>query len=244
MSQTQTGGDPTTQSFEKEVTVVGYADEFNYSSIREWAGKVSGLDHTETDLTEDEYYKLTIRVGDEEVTKQFREWQVDEEEVEEFKNATADVPGEFVDFEHVHIEEETHTHSENGMAEVAMKEVVEQLPDEISGGMEKNEKWLNRYEDDDSSNKVRFRRVGFDKRRILAKETNRDNDDLYESVSKVPSLQIRIKMNANSEELIEQWTNEVISEFHKELAALPGVGKVRYMSCTTKKEQEGECYNI
>lgn len=238
-----TGGEQSNETFRKEVTMVGYADEFDYMTLKDWANKVTGLNTNETYTETEEYWELDVNLGFKSHTETFDPRWYDEEDMERLVDAMQGVDDDLVTFEKKSDTKKLPKATLSSAADEVVRKLMQELPEELSGGLGKKE-GLSRWKDENAEQVVRFWSEEFDNQRILAKEAERDGDDLYESVSKVPCFAVQIKMKAHSEDSIEEWNQEVISNAHKELSALPGVGKVRYMACTTRKEQQGECYNI
>lgn len=230
--------------YEKEVTVVAYDDDLEFPGLREWAEEITGVDLTTLDTITQEWYNLVYDLGMGEQTKSIQDYDYSKDRVEEVKEQLKEAGVDSIRLEHHTEEEKKFANSLGKAARRYRTELAGELPDELFGGLELQSSWGYWYSENDPDFHVKLAHKTFDEMRVLAKESERDSDDLYETMSEVPAFKLRVDMRAPSEKHIEEWTQQVVKNLHKLLAKNPGIGKVRYMACETATIESGECYNI
>lgn len=234
--------DSVDKELEKEVVMVGYYDEMSIDMDR-FKTRVTGVDLETTKTERDEIWEAVIDLsdilgGNSVVEHTFYLEDDKERAVERMKEegiwhlATVD---------HNITTEQSKVNSEYQAQKKLRKELFSDLPDELPPNLVKEAKW-GKYQTPEGSTKTRVKNPDFDKRRILAKESEREPGNMYETTVNCLSVSFEIKLKANSQELIDKYTDEVIVPLHKALAKRDGIGKVRYTSCTTKEEKHGECF--
>lgn len=239
---------PEEQNISKEVTMVAYADDEHRNSKEQFVAAVTQeqgvldkklaretswrfeitipADHTVLDT------KFSRSTSDSDTAKDIREW-VDENGLSEF----------------VEEEERTERRTDREVTfwqagQNLLDDAREVLPEVLSTGWEESGSMHLKWKDDKSETQVRIKNPDFDERRILAKESEREADDLYETMAEHQSAEFEIVINARSQEELDNLTEEVVVPFHKFLSKRTGAGKVRYLSCTVNQTKKGECYNL
>ena len=53
-----------------------------------------------------------------------------------------------------------------------------------------------------------------------------------------------VKMRAPSQQHIDHWTEDIVTNLVKALSKNPDIGKVRFMGCEKSVTEQGECYNL
>lgn len=232
------------EEYEKTVTMVGYDADFDFPSLKAWAEELTGAKCTDTKLVREEKRYLVYDLGKQEQRARVRDYQCDEEAISTLKSKL-----EAAGIEEVRIETETKSRTEPKVSlsqagSQFLKTLFEECPDVLSGGLERHEHNWTRWVHPDHKWEVRLKSETFDEQRILAKESERQSDDRYESMSEVPAFNFVVKITAPNEELIDTWTEEVVTNLHKAMSERESIGKVRYMACTVTQERTGECYSI
>lgn len=229
--------------FEKTVTMVGYDSDLDFPSLEEWAEQLTGEPCTETTHEREEKTYLVYDLGFGEQRTRLRDYNYDDEVLEEVKSKLNDLPGENVRIETVTKRSQRPSATLNHASKVMVESLFNQCVNTLSGGMEKQSNWT-KWAADHGPWKVRLSGSSFEEQRVLAKESERSSDDRYETMSEVPTFTFVVTMKAPSEELIDLWTEEVIKQLHKLMSSHEDIGKVRYMSCTVTQEKAGECYAV
>lgn len=252
MSQQQVVQDH--EEHRKEIVMCAYAPRDTKDNLREWASKISGIDCVTMETVIDESWKLIINWDDKGIRESkfgIRTFNIEKGELaDEVKREIR--KSNYMELEHNISETQKPINTLSTVKFDLMRYLFEELPNTISGGylIETERPRLGAYEveeteDDEESfgDKVINPSInGFEKRRILKKESEREPGSMYESFGKVPSYQFSLSLEAPSEELINAWTEEVIINLHKILNKRNGVRAVRYTSCEVTTKKEGECF--
>lgn len=226
--------------------MVGYYDEQSLDMSR-FKTLVTGVDLESTNIhrTEDWEFEVDLSdaFGDNGAVFTWKAYTEKQKEraIESLKERGL---GDVVEVNHIVETDERTVNSEWTARRQLQKELMEELPEEIPPNLERHEKDGKYHPQDSMKSKVSVGTPDFDQQRVLAKESERQSDDLYETVASYPSVSLHIKLNGDSQEEIDHLTEVVIAGLHKALSRREGVGKVRYTSCTTREEKSGECYSI
>lgn len=238
--------EPVEREFEKEVVMVGYFDE-QKTHMDRFKTLVTGIDLESTKTRRKEQWEFELDLSDafDDNGAVFNWWVYAEEQKERALERLKERGFEdMVEVHHIIETDEETVNSEYTAKRKLLEELMENLPEELPPDLERATSGGKYRPVDSMASKINIRRPDFDKRRVLAKESERESDDLYETVADYPSVSFHITLNAGSRELIDLYTEEVIAELHKALSKRDGIGRVRYTSCTTREEKTGECYNI
>lgn len=234
------------ETFEKEVNMVAYAPE-DVSDWRTWLQPVVDDDLQEKTSSTERDWEMEINPNGSDndysnFTRSLDTWNVDEEVAQKM---CEDLEG--VDNIEMVYEEDTVENfkiSPRNVTDDIINSVIEGLPQQLSGGLSKLEGWMKWDDSDNHEFQVRIHTRGVDDKRVLSKESEREDDDMYETLGERKCISLVIRIKAPSQEYIDTWTKEIIPELHKGLSKLEPFSKVRYMACTTNVTREGECYNI
>lgn len=231
------------QIHEKTVSIVAYDSDEEYSDLRKWAQEVTGLDTVSEEINVNEDWFIVFDFGWSEREKKLSATDYQGKTITEAQEELKD--NEYVSLEHRTETERKHKNSlASALRQFKQNDIVTGLPNNLSGGMELNASWGWWKTEEDDDWYVKIKTSSFDERRVLSKEEKRQSDDMYETIHSVPSLKFEVKMRSPNETRIEQWTDEVVAEMVKILSSNEAIGKVRFVGCTTRKEQEGECYAV
>lgn len=236
--------EPEEQELKKDVTLVAYADDEHSRNEDEFVTALTGVNTSERETISSKDVTIEIDLGKSipvSYTPYSHRWT--EEGLRKFKRSLANSKMS----EYISVEEERNTHSKrvtpiSSALSGWMSEVWDQLPLEIDG-LQRDENsgiWV----DDQDISRIRVRKPKIEEMRVLAKESERESDDLYETMSERWSAQFSITIEADNEEQLDERTEAIVPVLHKRLPKQPGVGKVRYMACTVTQQREGECYNL
>jgi hypothetical protein len=234
--------------YEKSVTIVGYAhDDDNSLPVNKWAEKVSGVGCTSTEKETNYEFTFEVQVEGRSLPKRLRKKPLMESDAE----ACRVLMDELEDSELVECEDNSRTshvpiNSPSVAATRFKKYIFHILQGELSHGLERRnhrQEWKTDPENPIVKS-VRLKSSDFKSMRVLSKEEKREDDDLYETLGERPCFSVEVEMEGHSEEELDDWTNEVVTEVVKLLSKHPEIGKTRFMDCTTETVQEGECYNI
>lgn len=252
MSQQQVVQDH--EEHRKEIVMCAYAARDSNYSIQEWAERVSGIDCTSKELKTDEEYEVEISWDSNGVRTDtcsifkphIEKGELADKVKREIKNCDQ------LTLNHKVEESYEYINSLSSVKYKLMRELFDELPDVISDGYHTHSERprlgvyeVEKTEDGEESlgdKVVNVNIDGFEERRILKKENEREPGSMYESFGKVPSYQFTLKLEAPSEELMNEWTDEVIIKLHKILNKRNGVRSVRYTSCEVTTTKEGECF--
>lgn len=244
--------DETGVMFEKDITMILYSDKGSYKDPREWIAEVLG-DEFNNIVTESNI-NWHVNIGDE-------TW-----------GYSTRIPSTYVRRDDVPLEEIKESLGRSSIDGITLKKNINKsqkqeksmidirkkllnmasstLPDELPEGAEWEDKFLW-YQDERDVTKVRFSNsdvgnngTALQERRVLAKQTVREEEKLYETISEVPSFAMKIDMQADEEDTLSEYTKLVITRLHKFFENIDHVGKVRYTACNRKVSKEGECYGF
>jgi|APHM01.1.fsa_nt_gi hypothetical protein len=243
------------KEYTKEVTMLAYPAEGKTFDKRGWADSLVDLDMREKNIETTTSRHVTFDIPEDNTSFTESLWRFDlgrddEERAETMEKLKEDLGSS----EYVSVEKETHKNStfENSLghaSQVLLTSLRPHLPDELPLNHEGEEtmeisagnvRWGGLHYDW----KVDVEPAGFYEKRVLAKETERQSDDLYETVGDIACVEFSIEMVAPRRNLIDGWTEDVISELHKALSKTEGIGRVRYTSCEVSQTKSGECYNV
>lgn len=247
--------DTTQKEYKKEVTMLAYPAEGKTFDARGWADELTDLDMQAQSTRTKEKFHLSFTMPD--GIKDFEEdlWKWDlgnsDEEREETLQALKDDLSDsaMVDIDKHLSSTTTHDNSLGQASRVLISGLTSQLPNELPLNHEGE---VTMEQSDDGLQwgglhydwKVEINPVGFAEKRVLAKESERESDDLYETAGDVACVEYKIEMVSPRRELIDGWTEDVITSLHKALAKRDGIGRVRYTSCEVSETKTGECYNV
>lgn len=257
MSSQTEADDNGDREFKKTVNIVAYDADEDYPSIHEWAAELTGQPTNETYEDSMSEWYVIVDLGGTEIRKRIRSSnlpEVDFSEIEDYDDWKEQKKNEIrdkfnsLDSDMVRVEKETDTVTKRECSLPTsgrrfIGDLKEELPGELEGGLEWNN-FHSSWQQKDGDASVRLNSQGFDEKRILAKEAERESDDLYETLSKFPAYTLQVEMVTEEEERLDEWTNTVVTGIHKALANNPAVGKVRYMACEVQETRKGECYNL
>lgn len=240
----------TDTQIEKTVDMVFYDAEQAFGSNREWASQLVEADLTEKEKQEFEYVKVEVNLGGATKELKFRTHNFTEEGLSAGQNLA---DGDILSVNHVTETEYVHQKRALPFLNTFILEVCEVVPDAFTAGgvgleldpsFSKRRHWVGDPDADQITHELKIGRARMEKRRVLAKESERESDDLYETMAEVPSVKFEIKMKSDSRDVIDAMTEAFIPEIHREFASIEAIGKVRYMACEIQETQQGECYNI
>lgn len=234
--------DPVEKELEKEVVMVGYYDEMSIDMDR-FKTRVTGVDLESTEETVNETWEAIFYLSElsQQVSNARRTLYL-EEDVKDLRERAEEIGIEnLVNVEHDLEVSEDKVNSERRAKKSLLAELFEELPEELPPDLIKDGDW-GKYKDSENRTIINVRRPDFDNRRVLAKESEREPGNMYETAVNCLSVEFKISMEANSQELIDKYTEEVIVSLHKALSSRDAIGKVRYTSCTTTEEKKGECF--
>lgn len=237
--------EPVQETFEKEVNLIAYAGDDSPRQLRRWVEAVTGVDVTSFERESKTKWTLEADFGGTfPMSRKLGDSYFDEERIKKEKKKLEKADA------NVTLSSETKTFRsyENTLAGAGknlLKAISEEFPDVL------NDEFMREFH----GNKLRWKNdVGqvavsistpdWEERRVLAKETNRSGDDLYESLTEKNSAQFNIDMEAETEEQLDEFTETFVEMLHKVMSRQEGVGKVRYMECEIVTRREGECYDI
>jgi len=242
MPEQQTELVDTGSTVTKDVQMIAYDSDLDFPNLDDWATEMSGEPVNERKTEVDEKVEISLDLGQGPI-KFTRGWhRFDSDVVSDLQEKLSDAGITNVSVVSKNETRSVRKATRYDASDTIITSMFEEMPDTITGGLEKNIVYHSYMSDSDW--KVRVTNPNFIESRVLAKESDREDDDLYETLSEVPSLRFNIKMVAPSRGIIDKWTDEVIPQLHKMLSSFPSVGKVRYMACTVTEEKEGECYNL
>lgn len=244
MSDQDTG---TATEYQKEVVMLAYPAEGAGYTKREWADEMTPEDMHEKTTYEDENLKLSIDAGRNILGREWSAHRYEDSAIEELSDRLEDI-----DSISLNIVKETRSefkHSLNSCTRAVIKDCISMLPDDIPlnhRGIEvlSRSEHSTHWKDGKCDWKASVWDDGMGLERVLSKESEREDDDLYESIGEVPCMRTKIRFKAPREELIDEWTNTVVAGLHKELSGIPAIGRVRYTSCEVTETKAGECYNV
>lgn len=238
----------------KEVTMVAYDADQNYSGTRSWSEKLAedlGEDHidmSETEVREERKVEIVVDAGEGEEIFTISKYQYTEEGLESMKD---EVGGNRVRVEDETKEEEVNLWDPSDVKSPLLDYIATALDDEFTAAGEQfvvDDQWANRrkwHGENDSVLRIKTSfGQGFEEDRVLAKEDERESDDLYETMAAVPCFKFTIKMESGSHDVIDALSDGAVPKFHRSLSKLGGVGQVRYMACERQETKKGECYDI
>lgn len=229
--------------FSKEVTIVAYSNGEGNETDREFADRLVSLDMLQKTTRENRKVKFEFDLGRGDEEKKIYGHQFTDEVLEEAKEDLAN--SRFVSINDVRKTEEVYELPLQHAREELKDKLAFMLPTELSGGLEYTYLGLPTWEyEDNPEYKVKFANSDFTQKRILSKESKREDDDLYETMAEHNCFTLRVDMVSPNEHRLGQWTDEVITGLVKALRKLEAVGKVRFMACQVEETREGECYNI
>lgn len=231
------------ERYEKEITMKAYASQDGRESLYDWASNVCSLDLTKMEIKEDTDWYAVIETPH----KTFRERLFMGDHYSDTLSQVPEAEGPSGETSVSVVKEiETERVRANDPRSAAVgvvKGLLNECPQKLSGGITLNKNWP-RYELPNSMATIDFSHFDWNEERVLSKEEKRKNDEMFETLSDVPCLSFMVTMEASSEEYLDAWTEELITELHKQLNTLTGVEKVRYSDCTTAVETKGECYDL
>lgn len=230
--------------FTKEVRVVAYDDDLEFPSLRDWVQEVTGIDVTSTETMTDEWWELNYDLGMGEQTHKLQTYEVNEEEAKKVKNKLKRSGVDVVSLNHKTERKQKMKNTVDQAARQFRNALTEDLPHDLFAGVELQKSWGWWYNEENQDYYVKLTAADFGERRVLAKESERESDDLYETMSEVPSFSVMVKMRAPAQQHIDKWTDEMIPALTKLLSQNPAIGKVRFMGCEKSVVEQGECYNI
>lgn len=83
-----------------------------------------------------------------------------------------------------------------------------------------------------------------EEKQILTHQSERTQENRYESDDEHWSFQIKVHLEADTDDRLDSISEELVPAAYSELASIDGVDKVRISGCKKKVEQTGECYNF
>jgi hypothetical protein len=234
-----------TQTFEKEVNLIAYAVDNAPRSERKWVEQVTGVDVTSYETETETTWEMEADLGGTfPMTRTLTSSSYDEEEIERQKKELEKSDADITLAQNKN-QKKKYENSLSGAALELLKGIrkefqqtlAEKFAREVYGGK-------LRWKDDVGNVAVSINKPNWDSRRVLAKEENRTSDSLYTSLTERHSAQFSIRIEAKSEDELDEFTEETVRTLHKVMSKQSGIGQVRYMECEIVTRKEGECYNI
>lgn len=254
MAQTEVVQDH--QEHRKEIVMCAYGPS-RVNNIRKWVEEITGIDCTSKVQEVNESYQLVVDWDN----AGFRQTStlISERHIEK---SDSGVLKEIENCDHISIDHERNESTEfkNKLSTVKYNFLIQlfsELPEEISGGYRVRPRRNNPdelrtaayYEVAEGDDEIQYGKKvidadpeGFDERRVLKKEADREPGQMYESIGQRPSFQFTLDLIAPNEEMMDTWTEEVIVQLHKILSKISGINQVRYTSCEVTTTKEGECF--
>ena len=236
--------EPDEQILQKEVTLVAYADDEHKRSIDDFVTGLTGVDTSERENVSQRDVEIHIDLGKDYRAKlNVYDHEFTDEGLASFKRSLANSKLK----EKIDIQDETSTSSRRTTSVSSavskwMGEVWSQLPLEVDDLQREENSGV--WKDDRNVARIRVKKPQVEEMRVLAKESEREDDDLFETISERWSAQFQIIIEADNEEELDRRTEAIIPVLHKWLPKQNGIGKVRYKACTVTQQKEGECYNL
>lgn len=247
MTEETTDGDDGSIEYEKEVSMVAYPPEEHTTSLEEFAEGISKVDLQETYTANIDQWEFRFDLGNQFSISQNASSDLmadgELEKLEEIKKALKSAPSDVISLEHI---TDTTVKKKNSLKKAAnhmLDELGRSISPELLDG-EITRDFQRYWKTEEGRTKVRLQHASFKERRVLAKEANRDDDSLYQTLGKVPSYKLKIKLVGDSEDEIDQLTEDVVKHLHMQLSTYPQIGRVRYTDCTITTKKEGDCYNV
>lgn len=241
---TETDG-PVEETLTKEVNLVAYAAEGTPRNLRSWVEELTDVDVTTTERETKTKWKLIADLGGSwEFERTLMGTQYDEDEVEEEKKKL-EKSNSNVRLEKEKKTKENRINTLKQAGKELLKSVKNELPEEVDG--EFTRQWGGstlKWQNEVGRTAAKISSANFDERRILAHESGRSSDDLYESMTESNSVQYTIELEAESDEMLDELTQDIVLGLKKSMSRMSGIGKTRHMECKTQITREGECYNI
>ena len=235
---------PEEELLQKEVTLVAYADEEHKRSEDEFVTGLTGVDTSEREKVASRDVTLKIDLGKNYPLRvRVSSFDFTDDGLDSFKRSLANSKLK----EKIEVDDETNTTSKrvtsiSSAIDGWMGRVWEQLPMQLDGLLRTEHSGV--WKDDKDVARIRVKKPNIKEMRVLAKESERESDDLYETMSERLSAQFDIVIQAENKEQLDRRSEAIIPVLHKWLPKQAGIGKVRYMSCTVTQKREGECYDI
>lgn len=234
---------PDEQQLVKEVTLVAYGNEQTKRSKDEFVQALTGKNVAERRTTSTTKRSIELDLGGTFPNRVRVHDNYDEEELDKFKRSLANSKmSDYID-----INEETTTSKKRVTSITSavssfMGLIWENLPEEVDGLSQRENSgvWLNDMEEAE----IRVRKPDIEEMRVLSKESKRESDDLYETISERWCGKLLITISGPNQEQLDTRSDAIIPEVHKMFSKIDGVGKVRYMACTVTEQRKGECYDI
>lgn len=244
MSQAEQPEPEDDQKVEKDITVIAYPRESNQHNLREWLAQVTDCPVDEYETTENTREKIVYDFGREEKEVNVSTLSYKEEIFNQIEGQTFESGEAEIRVERETLRNRTAKIGKSSAARRFRNELLEGLSNEyLNGAYEQVH--TNRWQHvDDPDLQLKVYGDGVEEQRVLAKEKDREGDDLYETMAEVPCLRLKVKMQADSEEAINELSEEFISELTRELSSNSYIGRVRYAECTVTTVREGDCYDI
>lgn len=241
----------------KEIVMCAYGPRGYNASIEQWVTDVTDIDCVKKETIVDDKYQATIHYDDGGFCQQ--SFTLNDHYMKNDELQGEDVLNELRNCDHIEVVYEVNKTREyvNKLSHANhefLRKMFDQLPSSIQAGYElqphrSGASRAGYYEvEEEDGDKSYGNRVinatpnGFDQRRVLKKEVDREPGAMYESIGKVPSFQFQLILKAPDNETMTAWTDEVIVQLHKHLSRCTGVKKVRYTSCEVTTTKEGECF--
>jgi hypothetical protein len=234
-----------TQTFEKEVNLIAYAVDDAPRSERKWIEQVTGVDVTSYETVTETNWEFEADFGGTFPIKHtLMSGNYDEDKLKKEKKQLeqSDVD---ITLTKENSRSKKYRNSSSNAARQLLKDIREEFPQTLEGEFTREVHGGKlRWKDDVGNVTVSINKPRWDERRVLAKEEDRTGDSLYTSLTKRHSAQFSIQMEAESEEKLDNFTEEIVRTLHKVMSQQSGIGQVRYMECEIVTRKEGECYNI
>lgn len=241
----QTGGS-TEKEVSKEVTVIGYSDDDHQNdSVRDFAAEVTGKPTNKSYTEESTHYEFHAELGGvwdfegRKISGNYYDEEKADKIVEQLENATDGRVSLVKQVETRELHETTLSQASKQL----VSELTEELPDEVNGAT-RSDMHVGRWQNDVGQRKVNFGSGNWEQMRVLSKEGQREDDNLFETISERPCVRITVDLMGDSEEELDELTKKMVTPVHKALSQKDGIGKVRYMDCKVTTQREGDCYNI
>lgn len=228
------------------MTLIGYSDDDHQNNPkRKFANEVTGVPTHKSRLEETTHYEFVAQLGGawDYEGRRIGENYFDEEKADKLAEEIEEATDGEVKLVKETETDEVHEASLSQAGKTLTKELTKNLPDEINDSV-RQDMWVARWQDDVGRVKVNISSANWEHMRILSKEENRENDNLFESLTERPCARISIELSGESEEELDDLTEQMVTPVHKALAKQDAIGKVRYMDCTVTTKREGDCYNI
>lgn len=232
------------QTLKKDVTLVAYADDEHARSEDEFVTGVTGVDTSERETVSSRDVTIEIDLGKSYPSRRhIPSYDFSDEGLDAFKRSLANSKmKEYIDVEDKRTTSSKRVTSISNAVDEWIGELWSQLPEELDGLI--RDEHTGVWKDDQDVAHIRVKKPTVEEMRVLSKESERESDDLYETMSERHCMKFQIIIEGDNEEQLDHRTEAIVPVLHKWLPKQTGIGKVRYMSCTVTQQREGECYNI